>query len=199
MHDPSKLGPLPESKDEILDRLSRISLGWLETEADPFLRVQAATAVPRTLLPIGEIDLALEILTALEARILPATSNYPHFYMVLANRAYCYDALAYRATQTGDLELAQDHHRQVVALIHRIKEIETEAGYPHVVYQSWHAMALAHAHFHLGEEKQLQQALDDVAQFPTQARQLAWWYPKLYPDEKFQRRVKDALEHRSRI
>jgi len=194
MIDKTHSGPVPAAREERLDRLIRLATGWLDSDANPFLRVQAATMVPRTLLPIGEVELALDVLKALEYRIHPGTPNYPHLYMVIANQAYCHDALAYLASKQGDTDTSMIHNLEVVRLIGRVKEFAFEGANPDPVYQSWHAIALGHAYFHLNDEDGLQHALSDLAElFPAQMRQLGWWYPKLYPNKEFQKRVWDAI------
>lgn len=170
--------------DEQYDRLRRMADGWLSENIDPFVKVRAALMAPRSLLFVGQAEFALRLLRHLAEDMLPATPNYDHLYIVLANMAYCHNALG---DQTGD----EEHYREAIKLIQRIRRIQRareEAEKSDRAYDSWHAVDLAYAYMRLGDDDRMERALHEAAEFTPDFEDLIPWFTKLHPE------LEDALQ-----
>jgi tetratricopeptide (TPR) repeat protein len=164
--------------DEQYDRIRRMSDTWLTEDLKPYDRVRAALMAPRALLYVGRADLALRLLKHLSEDVFPQTPLYRHHYIVLANMAYCYNALG---DQSGDSKCYQE----AITLLHRIRRIQRareEAEDDEAAYGSWHAVDLAYAYYRLGDSERSQKALREAANFDRQFEELIPWFSKLHPD-----------------
>jgi tetratricopeptide (TPR) repeat protein len=177
-------GQARDDVDEQYDRLRRMMDGWLSENLDPFVKVRAALMAPRSLLFVGKAEMALRLLRHLAEDMLPATPNHRHLYIVLANMAYCHNALG---DQTGD----QNHYLEAIKLIKRIRRIQRireEAEDKERAYDSWHAVDLAYSYMRLGDEDQMRKALHEAAEFTPDFEELIPWFSNLHPD------LREALE-----
>lgn len=172
-------GPLvDQTKEDVeYERLERLAEGWLSAEVKPDIRVMAATTATRAALIVGRADVALRVLQHLERKMLPATPNYPHRYMVIANMAYCHNAL-------GDGG-RPEHYEKAVKLLLRIKklqEVREDAPQPEPpIYSSWHAVDLAYAYKMLHRQDDCIASLREAASFDAEFEELVWWFKDLHP------------------